>query len=41
LTQPTVRKGVSVRYLEDVFVDGVSASELKPPFPRGEILRWF
>ncbi len=41
LTQPALRKGVSLRYLEDVFVEGVSASELKPPFPRGEIPRWF
>jgi carbamoyl-phosphate synthase large subunit len=41
LTQPTLRKGVSLRYLEDVFVEGVSASELRPPFPRGEIPRWF
>ena len=41
LTQPAIRRGVSLRYLEDVFVEGVSASELKPPFPKGEVPRWF
>ena len=42
LSPPAIRKGLSLSFKEDVFLEGVSSSELSsPPFPKGEIKAWF
>ena len=41
IPHPTVRKGIALRYLEEVFVDGVSADEIAEPFPTGIVNQWF
>ncbi|MEN6348185.1 MAG: ATP-grasp domain-containing protein [Syntrophomonas sp.] len=41
IENPTIRKGLALRYLEEVFVEGVNADELVLPLPRGEVVRWF
>jgi carbamoyl-phosphate synthase large subunit len=41
LPEPKIRRGLAMRYLEEVFVEGVSAAELREPFLRGEVVRWF
>jgi len=41
IAQPVVRSGIAFRYLEEVFLDGVSAKELREPFPKGRVLPWF
>lgn len=41
LTPRTIRTGVVLRYIEEVFVDGVEAAELSEPFPRGLVRDWF
>jgi carbamoyl-phosphate synthase large subunit len=41
LSAPHIGRGLAFRYLEEVFVDGVSASDLKEPLPKGEVLKWF
>ncbi len=41
LSQPEIRSGVAMRYLEEVFIDGVGADHLGQPFPMGVVRRWF
>jgi carbamoyl-phosphate synthase large subunit len=41
ISQPQIRKGVVLRYLEEVFLEGTSVQDLKPPFPKGKIQSWF
>lgn len=41
IERPTIRKGVVIRYVEEVFVEDVSAEQLNPPFPKGRVLPWF
>jgi carbamoyl-phosphate synthase large subunit len=41
IPQPEIRSGLSFRYDEHVFLDGVSADALGTPFPKGEVVRWF
>lgn len=41
VSEPVIRKGLAFRYLEEVFVEGVTEKELCPPLPRGEIIQWF
>lgn len=39
--QPVIGKGVALRYLEEVFVDGVAAGDLAEPLPQGHVRPWF
>lgn len=41
IDQPKTREGVALRYVEDVFLDGVSADSLREPFIRGVKHEWF
>jgi carbamoyl-phosphate synthase large subunit len=41
LSSPTIRKGLALRYMEEVFVEGISMHDLKPPFSKGRIKQWF
>ena len=41
LVPQPIRSGVVMRYIEEVFVDDVEASELAAPFPRGVVRDWF
>lgn len=38
---PLIRKGLALRYLEEVFLEGITEQDLDFPIPRGEIMRWF
>lgn len=39
--EPTIRKGVAMRYNEEVFIDNVLASELVPNVSKGHVRPWF
>lgn len=39
--QPVIRRGVALRYLEEVFIEGVAADELDEPLPKGVVRPWF
>ena len=39
--EPAIRKGIAMRYLEEVFIDGVAARDLREPLPRGDVRPWF
>ena len=41
INPPTIRQGVALRYVEEIFVDGVSVEALHEPLPRGVIHNWF
>jgi carbamoyl-phosphate synthase large subunit len=41
IDQPVIRRGIALRYLEEVFVEGVMAKELHEPLPKGEVRPWF
>jgi carbamoyl-phosphate synthase large subunit len=41
ISTPVIRTGVVMRYIEEVFLDGVDISELSEPFPRGIVRDWF
>ena len=41
LVQPSVRKGLALRYLEEVFIEDVVADELQIPLPKGKVRPWF
>ncbi len=41
LDQPAIKKGIALRYLEEVFVENISAGDLKIPLPHGEVRDWF
>jgi carbamoyl-phosphate synthase large subunit len=41
LVAPEIRSGVAMRYHEEVFIDGVSASELTPGRHTGRVVPWF
>ncbi len=36
-----IGRGVALRYLEEVFIENVSAEELREPLPRGIVNSWF
>lgn len=39
--QPVIRKGLALRYLEEVFIDNYSADQLTIPLPKGVVHQWF
>lgn len=42
LAPPQIRKGISMSFKEDVFLEGVSAQDfIAPPFPKGDVPLWF
>jgi len=42
ISPPVIRKGLSLSYKEDVFLEGFSANDLlAPPFPMGDVRTWF
>lgn len=41
LAQPLIRRGLALRYLEEVFVDDVSAADLTGTLPTGVVRPWF
>lgn len=41
LPEPVIRSGVAMRYLEEVFVDGVCAADLQPGVHKGLVNTWF
>ena len=41
IQQPDIRAGMALRYLEEVFLDGVTSDSLGEPLPRGEVRTWF
>lgn len=41
LEPPVIRKGIAMRYLEEVFVDDVRAAELAPGRHKGCVIPWF
>lgn len=41
LEQPKIRKGIALRYLEEVFIEGATSKDLGEPFPKGTIRPWF
>ncbi len=41
LPPPEIRRGVVLRYVEEVFIDGAMAGNLAPPLPRGTVHPWF
>lgn len=38
---PRIGRGVVLRYIEEVFLDGISADALGEPLPRGVVHHWF
>lgn len=41
LKTPTIRNGVALRYIEEVFIDDVSPSSLEENLPKGKVHPWF
>jgi carbamoyl-phosphate synthase large subunit len=41
LPEPSIGRGLAMRYLEEVFVDGVTSSEVQGPVRNGRIEPWF
>lgn len=41
ITHPKVKKGIALRYSEEVFLDDLEQDDLKEPFPKGKVLSWF
>ena len=41
LSQPAIGRGIALRYMEEVFLDGLGAEDLSPPFPQGQVHQWF
>lgn len=41
LPQPVIRKGIAIRYDEEVFLEGADAEGLEKRRPVGEVLPWF
>ena len=41
IPQPNIRSGIAFRYHEEVFVDDVSADELRPSTHKGYVNTWF
>jgi carbamoyl-phosphate synthase large subunit len=39
--EPTIRSGVALRYVEEIFIDNLSAAEITEPLPKGTIMPWF
>lgn len=38
---PDIGKGLVLRYMEEVFLDHMTAKDLTPPLPAGEVHKWF
>jgi carbamoyl-phosphate synthase large subunit len=38
---PQIRSGMAIRYVEEVFLDGVRADDLMAPLPKGRVMHWF
>lgn len=41
IESPNIRYGLALRYMEEVFVDGISAESVIDKIPVGEVERWF
>lgn len=41
LEQPIIRRGLAMRYNEEVFIDGIVAAELTPNVSKGYVRPWF
>lgn len=41
LSEPEIRAGMAFRYAEEVFIEGAAADDLKEPYPKGVVNRWF
>ena len=41
ITPPTIGSGMAFRYVNEVFLDGFSADQLKEPFAKGSVNTWF
>lgn len=41
IREPAIRSGVAMRYHEEVFIDGVNASSLRPGANNGTVEQWF
>jgi carbamoyl-phosphate synthase large subunit len=39
--EPMIRKGIALRYPEEVFLEGVGVGDLREPLPKGEVRPWF
>ena len=38
---PIIRRGLAVRYIEEIFLDDVNAAMIGPNFPKGRVQTWF
>ena len=41
LKNPNLKKGISLRYIEEIFLNGAENKDLKNIFGKGIINRWF
>ena len=41
LKEPRIKKGISFRYIEEIFLDGVKRKNLKKNIGKGVINKWF
>jgi len=41
LQKPSIRKGVTLRYIEEIFLDDVNEEQLGKHFPKGKVNGWF
>jgi len=41
VTPPVIGKGLTLRYMEEVFVDNATVADLGDPLPRGVVRQWF
>jgi carbamoyl-phosphate synthase large subunit len=42
LPEVVIRKGLALRYLEEVFLEGLTSADLeKEVLPKGEVMQWF
>jgi len=41
IDQTVIRNGLAMRYLEEVFIDGLTVKDLDNSFPKGAVKQWF
>jgi|APSaa5957512535_1039671.scaffolds.fasta_scaffold04466_8 carbamoyl-phosphate synthase large subunit len=41
IPEPVIKNGIAMRYHEEVFIDNVSASDIKPGVHKGYVKQWF
>lgn len=41
IVPPAIRTGTTIRYVEEMFIDGILPDQLGPPFVKGHVLPWF